>query len=281
MLRVKSLLLTVAFFGLALGNTAQAQVLDPSDDGIIPEPTKHFHNTRVIPYPFLRQDDMLWSTRHWERIDVREKINMPLYYPIQAVPDRKSLYATMIDGITSEGTISEVFDDDRFEIPLTPEEVEQRIFKVDTTRDPDDPSIILLIDTIRVQSVDIVAWDIKSDWYFDKQRGEMKNRIIGISPRVRDPQNKSEIYNLFWVWFPDSRYALATSVAYNVNNNNQRLTYDQLLHLRMFKAVIYKEDNVYDRAIKDYKRKSAMDQLLEAQYLREKLRNKEHDMWEF
>ena len=33
--------------------------------------------------------------------------------------------------------------------------------------------------------------------------------------------------------------------------------------------------------IKDYKRKSAMDQLLEAQYLREKLRNKEHDMWEF
>jgi hypothetical protein len=24
-----------------------------------------------------------------------------------------------------------------------------------------------------------------------------------------------------------------------------------------------------------------MDQLLEAQYLREKLRNKEHDMWEF
>lgn len=86
---------------------------------------------------------------------------------------------------------------------------------------------------------------------------------------------------MFWVWFPDSRYALATSVAYNVNNNNQRLTYDQLLHLRMFKAVVYKEDNVYDRAIKDYKRKSAMDQLLEAQYLREKLRNKEHDMWEF
>jgi hypothetical protein len=45
--------------------------------------------------------------------------------------------------------------------------------------------------------------------------------------------------------------------------------------------VVYKEDNVYDRAIKDYKRNSSMDQLLEASYIREKLRNLEHDLWEF
>ncbi len=276
----KALFLGLVGFA-AFSQSANAQVLDPSDDGIVPEPTKHFHNTRVIPYPYLRQDDMLWSTRHWERIDVREKINMPLYYPIQAVPDRKSLYDAMMDGIISEGTITEVFDDDRFEIPLTAEEVQERIFKVDTTRDPDDPSVIILIDTIRVQSVNIVAWDIKSDWYFDKQRGEMKSRIIGISPRVRDPKNTSEIYNLFWVWFPDARYALATNIAYNTKNNNRRLSYDQILNMRMFSSTIYKEDNVYDRAIKDYKRKSAMDQLLEASYIRESLRNKEHEMWEF
>ena len=51
MLRVKSLLLTVAFFGLALGNTAQAQVLDPSDDGIVPELSKHYRNNRVSTLP--------------------------------------------------------------------------------------------------------------------------------------------------------------------------------------------------------------------------------------
>ena len=233
----KAILLGVIGFA-ALSQSANAQVLDPSDDGIVPEPTKHFHNTRVIPYPFLRQDDMLWSTRQWERIDVREKINMPLYYPIQAVPDRKSMYEAMMDGIIAEGTITEVFDDDRFEIPLTAEEVQERIFKVDTTFDPDDPSVILLIDTIRVQSNNVVSWDIKSDWYFDKQRGEMKNRIIGISPRVRDPKNTSEIYNLFWVWFPDARYAMATNIAYNVNNNNRRLSFDQILNMRMFSAII-------------------------------------------
>ena len=251
----------------ALGQTSNAQVLDPSDDGIVPEFSKHPHTTRVVPYPFLRQDDMLWSERHWERIDVREKINLPLYYPIQEIPDRRSMYDVMISAIMEEGTITEVFVDSRFEIPLTPEEVEKRVSSYDTLRDPDDPSIILYIDTIEVKSAHLVAWDIKSDWYFDKQRGELKNRIIGISPRVRNPKNKAEVYNLFWVWYPDARYALATNVSYNVNNNNKRMSFDQIMHLRMFNSVITKEDNVYDRTIADYKRSSAMDQLLEAQYI--------------
>jgi gliding motility associated protien GldN len=139
--------------------------------------------------------------------------------------------------------------------------------------------VILAIDTVRIRPKDVIAWDIKSDWYFDKQRGEMKNRIIGISPRVID--RNGDVYNLFWVWFPGARYALSTNIVYNMHNNNSRLTFDQLFHLRSFTSVIYKEDNVYDRTIKDYKRNSAMDQLLESQYIREKLRNQEHDLWEF
>jgi gliding motility associated protien GldN len=122
---------------------------------------------------------------------------------------------------------------------------------------------------------------LKSDWYFDKQRGELKNRIIGIAPQVQDPDNPSRIYEPFWVWFPDARYALATSVAFNEKNNNQRLTFDQIMHLRKFSAVITKMDNVYDRTIADYKRNSAMNQLLEAAAIKEDLRNKEHDMWTF
>ena len=264
---------------LMIGFTTKAQVLDPSDDGIIPDPPKHFHHNRVVPYPYLRESDMLWSTRHWERIYTKEKMNLSLFYPEIEMPDRKSLFNVMVDGIINENTISEVFDDDRFTRPLTIEEVQQRIMKLDTIRDPDDPSVILLIDTISIRPKDVVAWDIKSDWFFDKQRGELKNRIIGISPFVRD--KNGDVYNLFWVWFPDARYALSTSVVFNFNNNTQRLTFDQLFHLRKFTSVVYKEDNVYDRAIKDYKRNSSMDQLLEANYIREKLRNLEHDLWEF
>lgn len=265
---------------MLLALPAKAQVLTPQDDGIIPDPPKAYHHNMVFPYPFLREADIMWSTRHWERINVREKVNLDLYYPIQAVPDRKSLFDVLMDGILNEGTIVEVFADDRFEIPLTPEQVQQYASKIDTLTDPNDPSRILAVDTIKITSKDVLYYDIKSDWFFDKQRGEMKNRIIGISPVVQNPKTQ-DIYPLFWVWFPDARYALATHVAFNTHNNADRLTYDQIFHLRYFNSVIYKEDNVYDREIKDYKRNSPLDQLLEAQKIKENLRNFESNLWEY
>lgn len=281
MVRVKALLFAIVAVGLCY-STANAQILDPSDDGIIPEATKHYRNNRVVPYPYLRQDDMLWSERHWERIDLREKINLPLYYPIKPMPDRKALWDVLVDGIITENTITEIFLDDRFELPLTIDEVREKIEQYDTIPDPDDPfGPPLAIDTITIKANNVVAYHIKSDWYFDKQRGELKNRIIGIAPEVRDPRNQSLTYNPFWVWFPDARYAMATSVAYNEKNNNQRLTFDQIMHFRKFNATITKMDNVYDRTIADYKRNSAMNQLLEAARIKEDLRNKEHDMWTY
>lgn len=276
----KILLLSTAFIGVAAVSST-AQVLSPEDDGIVPLHERHYLNDRVVEYPFLRQDDILWSTRHWERIDVREKINHALYYPVMPLPDRKSMFDVLVDGVTKEGTITEVFRDDRFTRPLTGTEVANLVSQYDTITDPNDPSLILFVDTLKIKAPDVVAWEIKSDWYFDKQRGEMKNRIIGISPVVRDIKNKSLTFNLFWIWFPDARYALATNTAYNPFNNQQRLTFDQIMHLRQFNAVVIKEDNVYDREIGDYKINSAMDQLLESERIRENLRNYEHDLWEF
>ena len=277
---MKNLLILFAI-GFTLTNTLSAQILDPSDDGIVPAYSKHYKNNAVVPYPFLRQDDMLWSERHWERIDLREKINLPLYYPEQELPGRKSLWDVLIDGIIDENTISEVFEDDMFETPLTPEELASRITTYDTLTDPDDPSIILGINKVEIKSVHVVAYKIKSDWYFDKQRGELKNRIIGIAPEVRKPDDPSVVFEPFWIWFPDARLALSTAVAYNEKNNNQLLTFDQIMHFRKFNAVIYKEDNVYNRTIEDYKKNSAMSQLLEAAAIKEDLRNKEHDMWTY
>ncbi len=267
-------------FGILGSSVSQAQVLTPQDDGIIPDPPKHHHHNQVFPYPYLRESDLMWSTRHWERIDLREKINLHLYYPVVPLPDRKSLFEVLVDGILKEGTIVEVFADDRFEIPLTTQQVERYTSKIDTTFDPDDPRIILLIDTIKITSKDVLAYEIKSDWFFDKQRGEMKNRIIGLSPLVRNPVTQ-DVYNLFWVWFPDARYAMATHTAFNGQNNNFRLTFDQIFHLRYFNSVIYKQNNVYDRKIKEYKQNSPLEQLLEAQRIKEQLRDMEHDLWEY
>lgn len=260
---------------------AGAQVLSPSDDGIIPEPERHFHNNRVVPYPFLRQDDILWSERHWERIDLREKINLPLYYPIKPLPDRKSLWDVLKDAILVENSITQVFRDDRMTRPLTRQELQEIIQQIDPIPNPDDPFAPPIgYDTLEYKANSVIAYRIKSDWYFDKQRGEMKNRIIAIAPEVKDLQSPST-FPLFWVWFPDARQAMANSVAYNEKNNHQRLTFDQIFHMRKFNATIYMEDNMYDREIAEYKQNNSMNQLLEANRIREELRNAEHDMWTF
>ncbi len=75
--------------------------------------------------------------------------------------------------------------------------------------------------------------------------------------------------------------ALATHADFNGQNNSSRLNYDQVFHLRFFDSVIYKEDNVYDRQIEEYKRSSNLDQLLEAERIKTNLRNMEAELWEY
>jgi hypothetical protein len=36
---------------------------------------------KMVPYEFVRESDVMWSKRVWSYIDLREKINHPLYYP--------------------------------------------------------------------------------------------------------------------------------------------------------------------------------------------------------
>ena len=62
----------------------------------------------------------------------KKKINLPLYYPIKPMPDRKALWDVLVDGITTENTITEIFLDDKFELPLTVDEVRQKIESYDT-----------------------------------------------------------------------------------------------------------------------------------------------------
>lgn len=42
----------------------------------------HVPTKRLIPYEHVREADVIWSKRIWRAIDLREKINRPLYYPL-------------------------------------------------------------------------------------------------------------------------------------------------------------------------------------------------------
>lgn len=42
---------------------------------------EHIPTKRMIPYEFVREADVIWSKRVWETIDMREKMNLPMYMP--------------------------------------------------------------------------------------------------------------------------------------------------------------------------------------------------------
>jgi gliding motility associated protien GldN len=44
---------------------------------------------RPIPYEHVRENDYVWGKRTWSSIDLREKINHPLYYPIEILDTAK------------------------------------------------------------------------------------------------------------------------------------------------------------------------------------------------
>lgn len=46
---------------------------------------EHIPTKRMIPYEFVREADAIWSRRVWESIDLREKINLQLYYPMDDI----------------------------------------------------------------------------------------------------------------------------------------------------------------------------------------------------
>ena len=129
---------------------------------------------------------------------------------------------------------------------------------------------------------------IKGMWYFDKRLGELKYRLLAIGPLGKDVKRKQDDSTesidkpLFWVFYPSARQVLHNSKVFNPMNVSQPISYDHMLNARRFNSVIFREENIYgDRKISDYIKGNALFQLLEADRIKESIRNKEIDMWNY
>lgn len=240
-------------------------------------------NDKPLPYGYISDRDVLWSKVVWEYVDLNQKINLPYYYPIDttsAGTTRRSLFDTLLKGIKN-GEITEVYDDSYFTTRIGMDEIKGRTYN---ERDDGYGNI----DPYSIQSADIKGYLIKGIWYFDKRQGELKYRMLAMAPMGPDVQvlgtdivDEGE-YALFWVFFPDARETLHASKVFNPKNSAQPLSYDNLLNARRFNSTVRKEENLYgDRAIKDYVRGNSLFQLLEADRIKEGIRDREMDMWNY
>ncbi|HTL83209.1 MAG TPA: gliding motility protein GldN [Bacteroidia bacterium] len=246
-------------------------------------------NRKAVPYVPEQEADIMWQKRVWRTIDLREKMNLPLYYPEAPLNDRASLFDVMKKGLL-DGSLH-AYDnpamDDEFTTPMSPKQIQDLFVQWDSTNQCEDPNnpgtwIICPIKT-ELTSPMVKQYWVKEDWYFDKERGVMDVRIIGLCPlkeKLNPSTGEVEGYEpLFWVYFPELRQTLANAEAYNTKNDAQRMTYDDLFMKRMFSSYVRKESNVYDRPIYAYAQ--GIDAQLESERIKNDIFSYEHDMWHF
>lgn len=229
----------------------------------------------------------MWANRVWRKLDLREKINHPLYYPTQPIKNRRSLAQVIVEAVR-EGSLT-AYDalDDEFTITLTKAEIERKLSYVDTQyiESPDPPyDLVMTVIPEEFDPATVKEFRIKEDWFFDRQRSVLDVRIIGIQP-VAENKDKTtgEVRGtepMFWIYFPEARNIFASAEVFNRQNDAERKTMEDIFWKRMFGSYIYKEKNVYDRSIADYML-NTLDQLLEAEKIKENIFILEHDLWEY
>ena len=290
-----SLVFLFALF-ISLSVNAQSNLLNaktPDQIGKKSEAQKNSDNDKPLPYGYILDRDLLFGKRVWEVIDLDEKVNFPYYFPVEGDlgPDRRPLYQVLIEGIKN-GRLTEVYDSSYFTRKKSMKEIEESLTMIDTAdagREQYNAGEKISDEYIvkyTIEPYHVTAYKVVGYWYFDKRQSDMRYRILGLCPMVPDvfTLNKEEkdYIELFWVYYPASRDVLHEAKAFNNRNSAIPFNFDQLFNARRFTGLVEKEENVYgDRLIKDYMQENSQMQLLESDRVREKIRNFEHDMWNY
>jgi len=240
------------------------------------------HNNYLTPWQHVREADVLWSKWVWREIDTRTKQNLPFKYPGDEYSGG-GMYIEILMYAIKKAKVT-AFQDDRFTTPMTIEEVLALV-----VGKPDTTYIETVTGELQMKIINksfnpdaISKFRLKEQWIFDKNLGRMVVRIIGIAPYI-DRFNEDGSYRLslpmFWLHYEELRNTNVKYEVYNPENDVYRITWDDFFEKRMFSSYIYKStmNNPLQDDIKNYK--SGVDRLYESEEIREKIFNKEHDLW--
>lgn len=282
--------LTTSF---AFAQQKQSDVLD----GVYVK--EHVPARKPVPYHHLREADMMWGKKIWRMLDLREKINHPLYFPTRKMDDRYSLIDLLLYGIENEGLVVYSDIDDEFTTPITIAEINKKLgAKVDSQYVDDEETGTQVLKVIpgERKPEEVTRLMMKEYWYFDKQRSMLEVRIIGLCPirmyvkeaalgeetTTKDDGEEKELNasQVMWVYFPAARPLLANHEVFNPYNDSERRTFDDIFFKRRFSSFIYQETNVYNnRFVWQYK--YGLDAMLESERIKDFMFKLEHDLWEY
>lgn len=248
---------------------------------------------KVLSREPVRGDDVIWEAKIWRMIDFRERFNQFFYYPYEkeGIEDRKNLVYTVWDAILNNEIT--VFEDDEFKIPIDNELIKKRYTKIDTLwlEIEDDEGTVdyqAVIVPKEFSSENIYQLVLKEVWYLDKEISAVSVQILGIAFVMQDLRADEEgemelrgSVTLFWVplMSDNVKNLLANSYVYRDYNLANMPSWEEIFYTRYFNSFIIREDNIYNRYIKDYY--EGTDALKEAERIESALFNFEIDLWEY
>ncbi|MBQ0907084.1 gliding motility protein GldN [Flavobacterium sp. F-328] len=296
-MNVRNLFIAIVSLSWSISSVGQSNLLNaktPDQIGLKTAAQLDSDNDKPLAYGYVHDRDVLMGKTTWEIIDLSEKINFALYFPIDTAnigSDRRSLYDVLTKALKN-GEITEVYTDSYFNTKKSLQDIQGSLTRVDTTdagREQLNAGNRISDEYIVRQDLsaqDVTQYKIKGYWYFDKRQSELKYRLLGICPITPDVytmnSDEKDYIELFWVFFPAAREVLHNAKAFNDKNSAMPVSFDQILNSRRFNSLIYKEENVYgDRAIEEYMKDNAQNQLLESERVKDKIRNFESDMWNY
>ena len=299
-MKMKFLILAITSVFVESTAFSQANILNakvPEEIGVRTPEQIALDNDHPLEYGYVDDRDIMYSKMTWEKVVLDERVNFPLYYPVDTNfigKDRRSLFDVLLNAV-KRGDIQDIYTDSYFTAKRTLKDIQGAMSKIDTldigydqynAEGKVDPEYIIKTD---ITSYNISAYFIKGLWYFDKRQGELKYRLLAIAPAApdvnfldsEDEANKAPIA-LFWVFYPDAREVLHTAKAFNNENSAMPFSFDHLLNSRRFNGYIYKVENVYgDRQIDKYVPENALMQLIESERVKNVIRDFELDMWSY
>lgn len=247
-----------------------------------------------------RADDIVWSRVVYRVIDMRDKQNYQLYFPLRPNDEYESLFRLMLNAICQGAPVyrrnaREIKPSFVDSLKLQGEEL-SKIFAYDNENDNN----LIQINAITQQATigndqyqnyvkNQLKFLIQEIVFFDKHTSRMSSKIIGIAPLYAlhpDNTQSQESFKYFqesvlcWFAFDELRPYLVKKFVIPNGNEVQRLTFDEFFAQKLYASYLLGDSNMFNRMLIEYVVDPAKIKK-EQNRIETELLNVEQDIWEY